>query len=201
MIRNIIFDLGNVLLNFKPQKFLLKYIPDEEYVKEFTIKVIGSNIWLDLDRGTISIKNAEKEFLKIFPKESTFIIWFFKRWMEMLTPIHKNIKILYDLKTNGYKTYILSNYIIEAFNFVSKKYDFFSLFNGDIISSNVKMIKPEIEIYQKLIDKYNLVPEESVFIEDVPRFLLPARKLKIKTILFSENTDLRSALRKLEINI
>jgi putative hydrolase of the HAD superfamily len=84
---------------------------------------------------------------------------------------------------------------------VSKKYDFFSLFDGDIISGNVKMIKPDIKIYQKLIDKYNLVPEESVFIEDVPRFLLPARKLKIKTILFSENTELRSELRKLDINI
>lgn len=201
MIRNIIFDLGNVLLNFRPEEFLQRYISDEKYVKEFTLNVIRSSIWLNLDRGTISLKNAEKEFLKKFPGDSHCIIWFFKHWMEMLTPIKKNVKILNNLRNNGYKTYILSNYIIEAFNFVCKKYDFLSLFDGGIISGMVKMIKPEFEIYQKLIEKYNLIPEECVFIEDVPEFLLPAIKLNIKTILFSENTDLKSELIKLEIKI
>lgn len=201
MIRNIIFDLGNVLLNFKPEEFLLRYISDEKYVKEFKRKVIRSKFWLNLDRGTISLKNAEKELLAKFPEESNCIVWFFKHWMEMLTPIKKNVKILNDLKNNGYKTYILSNYMIEAFNFVSKKYDFLSLFDGGIISGMVKLIKPEFEIYQKLVDKYKLIPEECVFIEDVPEFLSPARKLNIKTILFSGKTDLRSELRKFEINI
>jgi putative hydrolase of the HAD superfamily len=201
MIKNMIFDLGNVLIDFKPEKFLLGYTTNENYIKEFTSRVIRSNIWLNLDRGIISLKNAEKEFIERFPNYSKFIVWFFKHWMEMLTPIKKNVKILYDLESNGYNLYILSNFIIEAFDFVSKNYDFLSLFDGGIISGRVKMIKPESKIYQKLINKYNLVPEESVFIEDVEEFLLPAKKLNLKTILFSNNTDLRLELRKLGINI
>jgi len=201
MIRNIIFDLGNVIFNFKPEKFLFRYTKDKNYIKEFISKVIRSKTWLNLDRGTISLKNAKEEFLKKFPEENNFILMFFTHWMEMLTPIQENVKILHELKSNGYKTYILSNFIIEAFEYVKDKYDFLSLFDGKIISGNVKVIKPEFEIYQKLIDKYNLIPEECIFIDDVRAFLSRAKKLNMKTILFSQNTDLRSELKKFNVNV
>jgi len=201
VIRNIIFDLGNVIFNFKPEKFLHRYTNDENYIEEFISKVIRSRIWLKLDRGTISLKKAEDKFIKKFPEDHDFIVMFFRHWMEMLTPIQENVKILYDLKSNGYKIYILSNFIVEAFDFVENQYDFLSLFDGRIISGKEKVIKPELEIYQKLIHKYNLIPEECIFIDDVRAFLSQARKLSIKTILFSKNTNLRKELRKLDINI
>ncbi|NVM37237.1 MAG: HAD family phosphatase [Candidatus Lokiarchaeota archaeon] len=201
MIRNIIFDLGNVLINFKPETFLLRYTKDEQYIQNFISKVIRNKIWFRLDRGTISLENAKEEFIRKYPEDYSFIITFFEHWMEMLTPIQENVKILCDLKANGYNTYILSNYIEEAFEIMEKKYKFFSLFDGKIISGQEKVIKPEIEIYQKLIDKYNLVPEECVFIDDIRSFLSRARKLKMKTILFTPNTDLRTELRTLDIRI
>ncbi len=201
MIKNIIFDLGNVIFNFKPERFLLRYTNDENYIKEFISKVIRSKIWLKLDRGTISIKKAEEEFIKKFPEDRDFIVIFFRNWMEMFTPIQENVKILYDLKSNGYKIYILSNFIVEAFDFVENQYDFLSLFDGKIISGKEKVIKPELEIYQKLIHKYNLIPEECIFIDDVRAFLSRAKRLNIKTILFAQNTDLRAELRDLDINI
>jgi putative hydrolase of the HAD superfamily len=201
VIRNIIFDLGNVLFNFKPKQFLRVYTRDEIYIKNFISKVIRSRIWLELDRGTISIKKALKEFTKKFPEERNFIKIFFKHWMEMLTPIQENVEVLYDLKSNGYKLYILSNFIVEAYDFVKNKYPFLSLFDGEIISGKVKVIKPDLEIYQKLINKYNLIPEECIFIDDVRAFLSRAKKLNIKTILFTQTTDLRTELRNLDINI
>lgn len=201
MIRNIIFDLGNVLLNFKPETFLLRYTKDKQFIQNFISKVIRNKIWFNLDRGTLSLENAKEEFIRIFPEDNSFIITFFKHWMEMLTPIKENVEILHDLKANGYNTYILSNFIEETFEIMEKKYNFFSLFDGKIISGQEKVIKPEIEIYQKLIEKYNLVPEECVFIDDIHSFLFPARKLNIKTILFTPNTDLRTELRKLDIRI
>ena len=105
------------------------------------------------------------------------------------------------LKFNGYNTYILSNFIEEAFEIIQKKHQFFSLFEGRIISCQEKVIKPEIEIYQKLINKYNLVPEQCVFIDDIRSFLSRARKLNMKTIWFSPDTDLRTELRNLDVNI
>jgi putative hydrolase of the HAD superfamily len=201
MIKNIIFDLGNVIFNFKPDKYLLRYTKDENYIKEFISKVIRSKTWLKLDRGMISLKTAEKEFIDRYPEDRDFLIMFFKHWMEMLTPIEENVKLLHDLKSSGYKIYILSNFIVEAFNFVNRQYDFLSLFDGGIISGKEKTIKPEFEIYQKLIDKYNLIPEQCIFIDDVRAFLSRANKLNMKTILYSPNSDLRLELRKLEVKI
>lgn len=201
MINNIIFDLGNVIFNFKPEQFLRRYTNDQNYIKEFISKVIRSRIWLNLDRGTISIKKAEEEFIKKFPEDRDFIVMFFRHWMEMLTPIQENVKILYDLKSNGYNIYILSNFIVEAFDFVETQYEFLCLFDGKIISGKEKVIKPELEIYQKLIHKYNLIPEECIFIDDVRVFLSRAKRLNIKTILFARNTDLRAELRDLDVNI
>ena len=201
MIKNIIFDLGNVLLEFQPEKFLHRYSEDEDYIHDFISKVIRSKIWLNLDRGTISIDIAKNEFIKRFPNENEFIRLFFKHWMEMLTPINENVKILQDLKSRDYEIYILSNFIKEAFEFVTKQYEFFSLFDGKIISCKVNAIKPEAEIYHLLLDKYQLNPMECVFIDDIKTFLLYAKKLNMETILYLPDTDLRFELRRLGVNI
>ncbi|MFX1573632.1 MAG: HAD family hydrolase [Promethearchaeota archaeon] len=201
MIKNIIFDLGNVLLNFKPEEFLLRYTQDGKLIKKFISKVIRSRIWLKLDRGTLSVQKAREEFLSRFPEDSHLIISYFDHWMEMLTPIQNNVRILRDLKMKGYKLYILSNFIEEAFNYVCNKYDFFSLFDGGIISCRIHIIKPEIEIFKKIIEKFNLDPEECLFIDDVATFLFKARKFKIKTIQYLPYTDLREELRNLNIDV
>ena len=201
MIRNIIFDLGNVIFNFKPEDFLRRFTKDTDYINYFISNIIRSKIWLELDSGKISIKKAEEEFKRKFPEDCEFIETFFTYWMEMLTPIQENVEILYDLKSNGYRIYILSNFIIEAYEFVKNNYEFLSLFDGKVISGQVKVIKPDLEIYRKLINKYDLIPEECIFIDDVRAFLSRAKKLNIKTILFNKNTDLRTELRNLNVKV
>jgi len=199
MIKNIIFDLGNVLINFKPYEFLLRFTNDKEYIDQFISKVTRSKTWLELDRGTESLENARTIFLSKYPQEKDFIEQFFDQWMDMLAPIEENIKILEELKELGYRTYILSNYIIEAFSYVRSKYSFLSLFNGQIISGVEKVIKPEKAIYELLLSRYNLVPEESLFIDDILFFLKPAKKLGMKTIWNRPETDLREELKKLYV--
>ncbi|MBY9021034.1 MAG: HAD family phosphatase [Candidatus Lokiarchaeota archaeon] len=199
MIKNIIFDLGNVLLRFKPNDFLLRFTNDKEYIDEFVKKVTRSEIWLELDRGTNSLRNARNIFISKYPKEKEFIELFFDQWMDMLTPIEENIEILRELKELNYKSYILSNYIKEAFSYVNLKYNFFSLFDGQIISGFENVIKPEKEIYELLLNRFGLIPEESLFIDDVLFFLKPAKKLGIKTIWNRPKTDLREELKKLDI--
>jgi len=201
MIKNIIFDLGNVLLKFKPHEFLLRFTNDREYIDQFVSKITRSKTWLELDRGTISLENARNIFLSKYPLEKEFIEQFFDQWMDMLTPIEKNIEILGELKELGYRTYILSNYIKEAFSYVCSKYNFFSLFYGQIISGVENTIKPEKAIYELLLSRYNLLPEESLFIDDVLFFLKPAKKLGMKTIWNQPETDLREEFRKFDILI
>jgi FMN phosphatase YigB (HAD superfamily) len=199
MIKNIIFDLGNVLLRFKPNEFLLRFTNDKKYIEEFVIKVTRSKTWLELDRGTKPLEIARNTFISKYPKEKDFVELFFDQWMDMLTPIKENIEILQELKELDYKSYILSNFIKEAFSYVNSKYSFFSLFDGQIVSGVENVIKPEKEIYELLINRYSLIPEECLFIDDVLFFLKPAKKLGIKTIWNRPKTDLREELKKLKI--
>ena len=201
MIRNIIFDLGNVLFSFRPDEFLLRFTEDRDTVSFFMQNIIRSKTWLKLDRGTLSIEAARIYFLEQFSEKKYIINPFFDEWMDMLIPIEKNVQILKDLNGKGFKCYYLSNYIKEAFHFVYKKYDFFSYFNGGIISALVKAIKPESKIYSILLEKYELIPEECVFIDDVIGFLRPARKLGFTTIHYTPKSDLRQELNNLGILI
>lgn len=201
MIRNIIFDIGNVLLNFKPELFLKRFTNDDLRIKEFINNVIKTELWIKLDRGIISLQDARDEYLKRYTEESNMILIFFNHWKEMLTPITKNIQILRELKSNDYKIYFLSNFIKEAFDYVQKRHDFFTLVDGKVISSEIKYVKPEAKIYQILLEKYDLNPDQCVYIDDVESNLLQAHSLNMKTIHYLEDTDLRTELRKIDVKI
>jgi len=116
-----------------------------------------------------------------------------------LTPIEENINLLKELRELGYRTYILSNFIKETYIYIKKKYDFFSLFKGQIISGIENFIKPEKAIYELLLNRFSLIPEESLFIDDVLSFLKPAKKLGMKTIWNRPKTELREELKKFDI--
>jgi len=201
MINNIIFDLGNVLFRWKPEKFLLRFTKDKQEIKWFLDNIIHSREWLNLDRGLITLEDARIQLISQYPQKQDLITLFFNNWMEMLTPIEKNVSIVKDLKKNGFKIYILSNYIEAAFDYIRKNNDFLSLFDGKIISGLEKVNKPDKKIYEILIKRYALNPKECVFIDDVKPFLRPAKKLGMKVIWNIEYTDLRGELKKLGIKI
>ena len=201
MIQNIIFDLGNVLLTFKPELFLLKYTNNQETINFFINKITRSRTWLEMDRGIKSVNSARIFFTEKFNEEKPVIDFFFDNWMDIFDPVKGNVKILNDLDKNDYNCYYLSNFIKEAYEYVSKKFDFFSIFKGGIISALVKMIKPEQEIYSTLLKKYQLDPQKCVFIDDVMGFLRPARKLGLKTIHYTSNCNLKEKLRQFEVII
>jgi putative hydrolase of the HAD superfamily len=199
VIKNIIFDLGNVLLNFKPVQFLERFITDEKRIKQFSSKILENKLWLDLDRGILSIESARKQYLANYPEEEQLINMFFSQWMEMLSPIPKNVDVLKELKKNNYKLYALSNFIMEAWNYVINRYTFFGLFDGIVLSFEINFLKPEKQIFDHLLEKYSLIPEKCVFIDDVDENISQARKMKMKGIHYSEITDLREELKRIGI--
>jgi len=201
VIKNIIFDLGNVLINFKPEQFLKRFVKDENHINKFIPKVIKVELWSKLDRGIISLQEARDKYLERYPEENNLLLTFFNHWKEMLTPITQNIQILRELKGNDYRIYFLSNFIKEAYEYVQTRYEFLTLADGIVISSEIKYVKPEVKIYQHLLEKYNLNPEQCVFIDDVESNLPQAQSLKMKTIHYLKDTDLRSELRKLNVNM
>ena len=199
MIKNIIFDLGNVLLNYKPMELLLRFTTNQERINGFISKVSFSRTWFELDRGTLSLKKAEEILASRYPEERDLLIPYFEHWLEILTPIEERIELLAPLKKKGYKLFILSNFIEEAFKHVTEQYEFFSLFDGRVISYEEKVIKPEKLIYEILVNRYSLIPQECVFLDDHSSFLKPAKQLGMSTILVHQNTDLLKEFRKIDV--
>ena len=201
MIRNIVFDLGNVLINFKPIKFMERFTNDSERINNFAEKVFWSDTWLNLDRGVLSWKNAKNIFKTQHPDEESLVELLFNNWKDMFTPIKTNIQILKDLKQKGYTIFVLSNYIDKPFEYVNNQYDFFSLLNGLVISFQENYVKPERQIYQILLNRYKLIPNESIFLDDHKSFLEPAKELGMYTMLIQPNTDIKAEFRELDILI
>ena len=190
-----------MLLHYKPKEFLLRFTQDTQLIDSFVKDINGSKTWLELDRGTITISDARDYFISQYPEKKELIILYFEHWVEGLTPIQENVDILKELHEKGYKTYILSNYMQEPYDIVKNKHDFFSLVDGKIISYEVHAIKPEKEIYQALLSRYNLIPEECVFIDDHQFLLDAAEVFGINTILYHPEVDLREELRKFNVII
>lgn len=199
--KNIIFDIGNVLLNFKPEEYLKTKIIESDRVLEVHKEIFESKEWAMLDRGTLS----EEEVITILSNRSNkngdLIKIAFENWYELLTPIEDSVKVLRELKNAGYRVYFLSNFHLLAFEDVIKRYDFFKIFDGGIVSYKEKLIKPEQDIYKRIIEKYHLKPEESIFIDDAQANIEGARKLNFNTILFKNSKDLREKLKTYNIHL
>jgi len=194
MVKNIIFDLGNVLLDFNPVRYLNTLISDKVKVQEVYEEIFTSKEWVMLDRGIITQEEAVNEICHRNIKNSELIKLVMHNWYQLLTPIEDTVEVLKELKHNGYKLYFLSNFHLLAYEDVTKRYGFFECFDGGILSYKEKLIKPDKEIYNKLIRKYEIKAEESIFIDDTIENIEGARKLKFEVILFIDSKDLRKKL-------
>lgn len=194
MIKNIIFDIGNVLLNFKPLEYLYNRIPERQWAHHIYEEIFKSNEWLMLDMGLITEDEAINRICDRNTDNEQLIRDVMVDWYQMLTPIEAVVDILKELKLLGYKIYFLSNFHLLAFEDVTKRYNFFEMFDGGVVSYNEKLIKPDIHIYDKLVRTYGISPHESIFIDDTKENIEGAEDLGFKTILFTTSTDLREKL-------
>ena len=185
-VRNIVFDLGNVLINFNPRD----YTKNEKFLKE----VFASPEWLMLDRGTLSYEDAKEIFKKRVPEEAEEIDRLFDtNFSGLLLPIKENTELLPELKKK-YNLYILSNFHKGACEDIYEKYDFFKNFDGHTVSCYCHLLKPEKEIYEEILIKFSLNPEETVFIDDMKVNIEAAEKFGIKGIHLPDWTKLKEKL-------
>ncbi|NLY30975.1 MAG: HAD family phosphatase [Firmicutes bacterium] len=180
-VRNVIFDIGNVLLSFRPKEYLRSLGFSEEEVELYSRIIFRSSLWLDLDRGLVNEEEAVARLAAKHPKHAQGIERVFADWYAMFVPL-EGVKLLPKLKEAGYRLYALSNFHRDAFGHVRSKYHWFDLFDGMVISYEVHAIKPEPEIYRALIDRYGIDPKESVFIDDVKKNIDRALLFSFHTI-------------------
>jgi 2-haloacid dehalogenase len=198
MIKNIIFDFGNVFIEWNPRNIFRKAYSDEK-VEHIMQNVYGEAWNNNLDRGLTFIEN-EKKLCAEYPQHSEYIRFFHAHWYESLGEVNlESVALLAGLQKAGYKTYGLSNWSAETFPPTRKAHPFFNTFDGILLSSEVKICKPEPDIYKILMERYRLLPEECVFIDDRKENLDTARQLGMETILFQTAGQVRIDLVNKEI--
>ena len=148
--------------------------------------------WNEQQDGGRPIASANESLIAKFPQHKENILAYYERWEEMLTgAIQGTVDILEKfIKNENYKVVALTNWSSETFPVALERYEFLHWFDGIVVSGTEKCKKPEDEIYNILLDRYNLSPEESLFIDDNKRNILAAEKLGIKGLHFSSPEQL-----------
>jgi putative hydrolase of the HAD superfamily len=199
MIKNIIFDLGNVLISFSPSDYLKKKNYPESIRNTILKDIFHSEEWRKLDEGIITVSEAiDSISLKSSLKREEIALIFNLR-IDIMFPLDNNVRLLPALKKRGFSVYYLSNFHLDTFEIVSNDYFFFRYFDGGIISADVKLAKPDIEIYKLALKKYGLKADESLFVDDVELNVEAASKAGMKVLNTFGSENITDALEN-EIN-
>lgn len=194
-IKNIIFDFGGVLIGWDPKE-VFKTIFDTEEEVDWFIDNICTMDWNEQQDAGRPIEEANKFLIEKFPEHKENILAYYDRWEEMLTgSIDGTVKILKRfVDDESFKVVGLTNWSAETFPVAQERYEFLQWFDGIVVSGVEKCKKPEEKIYNILLERYNLKPEESLFIDDNKRNILAGEKLGIRGIHFQSPEQLHQAL-------
>lgn len=193
MIKNIIFDVGGVLLEWNPTKFL-----QELALPSQLEEVFGSLLWGAHDGGLFSRQEVIEKLPGHIDRELFSSCT--AQLARQLHPIPEMIELFHEVKRKGYRVFILSNMPEEMHQELLALHDFLSSADGQIFSYQVKAIKPQPQIYTALLNTYNLAPEESLFIDDRLDNLEAAEKLGIQTIHCDDPAKVLSKFTQLVAN-
>lgn len=185
MIKNIILDVGKVLVEWEPEEAFRKLGFDEKTVAAVAAATVNSVEWNESDRSALSDEDILAMFIRKAPEYEREIRLF---WDNLDLPIYQYDYVqdwIAGMKKQGFRVYILSNYGRHTYACTKDgALSFLEQVDGAVFSFQVHQIKPEPEIYRTLLDKYNLVPEECVFFDDRADNIAAAEQIGIHGIQF-----------------
>ncbi|MDD3369732.1 MAG: HAD family phosphatase [Lachnospiraceae bacterium] len=195
---NIIFDIGDVLLEYRWKDMLMEHGLSEEQAKHTGGIMFNSPLWKELDLGTMQQDEVIEAFGRTCPGEAEDIAWFLHHGENMMVPRPEIWKLMRRLKEEkGYGIYLLSNYSEKLLNKHLAGVDFLDIVDGGIISFQVKLAKPDARIYKTLLERYHLDPESCYFFDDRPENTEAARKFGIDAVTVISRQFLEQELMKL----
>jgi 2-haloacid dehalogenase len=195
MITTIIFDLGAVLIDWNPRYMYRTIFSNEAEMEKFLAEITTSDWNEEQDAGR-PLQEGTELLVRQFPEHEKLIRAFYGRWHEMLgEAFHDTVEIFKKLKESGkYKIYALTNWSAETFPVALARFEFLNWFDGIVVSGAEKMRKPTPEFYHILLDRYNVKPDEALFIDDNYRNILAAEKIGIHCIHFTSTGHLEEQL-------
>ena len=192
-----LFDLGGVFFDWDPKNFFKDKF-DNQSEMNFFLDNICNNDWnLQQDKGRLII-DAENDLITKFPNYEEKIKMYYPNHRKMIKGIfHESIELLYELKKKNYSCYILSNWSSETFEGMTDEYNFLKDFDGMIISGDIKLVKPDKKIFEFAIEKFNLAPDETIFIDDRIENINSAQNLNFKTVHLTDPKRIKIKINEL----
>ncbi|MDD3204982.1 MAG: HAD family phosphatase [Lachnospiraceae bacterium] len=185
MIKNIIFDIGNVLSKFNYEEHFRKFASQEDIYQRLINATIFNPIWNELDRGVLAEEEILAEFIQKDPGISDEIQDMFQHMTGIVKEYDYATEWIEELKSRGYRVLVLSNFSKLVYEMNREELKFLKVVDGGILSYKEKLIKPDAAIYQLLMQQYQLVPEECVFLDDREENITAAKALGWSGILFT----------------
>ena len=202
-IDTIIFDLGGVLIDWNPEYVYLDVFEGDKEKMQWFFDNICTNDWNENQDAGYPLAKATEERVALFPDHEELIRMFYGRWEEMLgEAIGGTVDILKKLiDTKQFKVVALTNWSHETFPIALETFDFLHWFEGILVSGEEKTRKPFKDIYELTLNRFNIIAEQSVFIDDNLRNINAAKELGINTIHFQSPEQLKVELKSFEIKI
>jgi 2-haloacid dehalogenase len=199
MPRTVVFDLGNVLVQWNPRLLYEQLIPDADELERFFDTVITHD-WIRAQDAGRSFADGIALLTAEFPHYEAEIRAFWERWEVMVPgPIEPTVEILDALRRRETPLYALTNWSQETFPIARRRFPFFDWFAGIVVSGEVGMLKPEARIYRHLLETHGLTAEDCVFIDDSPANIAGAAAVGITALHFQSPERLRRELHELEL--
>jgi len=200
-IETIIFDLGGVLVDWKPEYVYRKVFNNDEEKVQWFLNTVCTPEWnIEQDAGR-TIEEGVNIKIKEFPQYEEWIRLFYNEWHNMFSgPIQENVELFKTLKASGqYKIYALTNWSAEKWDLALELFPFFKDFDNVIVSGQEKCRKPFPEIYNLILNRFNINPKSTIFIDDNFDNVQAAKTLDIQSIRYTPSVDLKLKLKKFNV--
>jgi 2-haloacid dehalogenase len=182
IVKKFLFDLGNVFFDWNPERILKPIFNDDERMNFFINNISFPLLDTRCDAG-ITIEVAVNDAIKKFPEFEKEIKFYYPNHGNMVGGFfQKTVDVFYKIKELNYPCFVLSNWSAETYEGMEEKYPFLKDFDGKIISGRDFLIKPDPAIYELAISRFNLIPEETLFIDDRLDNIEAEQNLNFQTI-------------------
>ena len=200
MVKNIILDVGKVLVAWEPEDAMKKLGFDDKTVKAVADATVNTPVWTETDRGVWSDEQILQAFYEKAPEYKKEIDLFWNHLELAIKQFSYTKEWISNMKKEGLYVYILSNYGDWTYQRTKDNaLDFLLLTDGDIFSYSVRQVKPDVEIYETLLKKYQLTADECVFIDDRMENIEGAEKAGIHGICFETIEQVKEDLKKYNV--
>ena len=194
-IKNVVFDVGGVLLEWNPASVIANFHPDAATQAVIRQQMFEHDDWHEFDRGSLTYDGAIEHFSRATGRSREEVRALIHATRESLRPIEGTVRLVDDLAAAGVQLYLLSNMPVSTFDYLVQHHRFFGHFKHLVISGAILLIKPEPAIYRHLVEKTGIVPAESVFIDDLLKNVVAARECGFEAIQFRDAASCRNELR------